>query len=65
MARGTVSNEVPHPSTIRYTVGMSDLKLIDLNKYKRNPSHIEGKNAWTRCLKTLYAEVLTQKWLLK
>ena len=22
---------------------MSDLKLVDLNKYKRNPSHIEGK----------------------
>ena len=43
MARGTVSNEVPHPSTIRYTNGMSDLKLVDLNKYKRNPSHIEGK----------------------
>ena len=28
---------------ISYTIGMSHLKIVDLNKYKRNPSHIEGK----------------------
>ena len=30
-------------SKICYTIGMSHLKIVDFNKYKRNPSHIEGK----------------------
>ena len=47
MATRSRTIEISLGSSIRaiigYTVGMSDLKLVDLNKYKRNPSHIEGK----------------------
>ena len=47
MATRSRTIEISLGSSIRaiigYTVGMTDLKLVNLNKYRRNPSHIEGK----------------------